>query len=133
MSGDPTSPHQPGPEPPQMATPMPKAEQAKPAYGPPTVKILNPVEATPPTQGAVPYTANGTAKVNGNPPVTSMTYQVNDGQGKSIMPGLSGFTNWSFQLTAQDCPTVGTTYKITVNAWNNDGLGSDVSHLKRSS
>jgi hypothetical protein len=91
--------------------------------GVPTVTITNPTQS-PAAQGAVNFTANGTTQPNGFQ-VTSMTYQVNDGPSKSIMPGGSGFSSWSFQLTALDCPQTNVTYTVTVYAWNHDGMNDN--------
>jgi hypothetical protein len=100
----------------------------------PTVTVINPVKSPPGSSGGVPFTANGTATVpSGSPPVTSMTYQINDGPAKSLMPGPSGFSPWSFQLTAQDCPQVNVTYTVTVYAWNSNGMGDDYGNFIRTS
>jgi hypothetical protein len=65
----------------------------------------------------IPYPASGTASVSPGRTLTSMGYSINSGPINSITPS----TNWSFQLTVSDCPTIGAHYLLSVYAADDQG------------
>jgi hypothetical protein len=70
-------------------------------------------------QIAIPYTVNGTTTLSGGATsVVAMSYQMNNGTRKPIMPPYGSF---SFTISTTDCPTVGASYTLTV--WADDNMG----------
>src|SRR5262245_2234806 len=82
----------------------------------PTVGITNPTGST-----ALSCLATGFAQPTSGNALAGMGYQINTGPINSFGNFPPGGGSWSFTLTANDCPTVGATYLLTVYAGDTSG------------
>jgi hypothetical protein len=105
-----------------------KKAKTPPAQQPSTQVIM--VQAT---LGSVPSTVAGDppwpvgSSSSGTPPIQSMAYQIGNSFPRAFPPIMpvptpDPYNPWSFSLTADDLPTLGT-YLLTIYWWDTAGNG----------
>ena len=87
----------------------------------PTVSITSPAGSS---SVPFPLQVTGTAQPSAGNKLVAMGYQIDNGGAKGLPTPQPG--NWSFTLTAMDCPMVGSSYLLSVHVGDDGpGMASD--------